>query len=147
MNDDNFRVSALSPEMIKNLEAKRSWVYGHYIENGEELYQSLEGKLNLLNAIIENKWIDKSETLKLQCLGITFGDALIQHLEGLKWVEYFDEYGTDPALRFHETDFFIFPQTMISKRIEDGIEVNIYSLFEDSVKAILGHFESVYKPV
>ena len=145
--NNNIKVSDLSDEMIRNLDAKRSWVYGHYAENGKELYEPLEGKLNLLNAILENKWIDKSETLKLQCLGITFGDALVQHLEGMEWIEYSDEYGTDPALRYHETDFFIFPQTMISKRIEDGNDVEIYSLFDTIVKGILEHFETVYKPV
>ena len=145
--NNNIKVSDLSDEMIRNLDAKRSWVYGHYTENGEELYKSLEGKLNLLNAILENKWINKSETLKLQCLGIAFGDAIVQYMEGMEWVEYSDEYGTDPALRYHGTDFFIFPQTMISKRIEDDMEIKIYTLFEDTVKSIMEHFESAYKSV
>ena len=145
--NNNIKVSAPSDEMLQDLEAKRSWVYGHYTENGKELYGSLEGKLNLLNAILENKWIDKSETLKLQCLGITLGDALVEHLDGMEWVEYSDEYGTDPALRYHNTDFFVFPQTTISKRIEDGLKVEIFTLFENLVKSITEHFESAYKTV
>lgn len=126
----------LSKEMFDDLEAKRSWVRNHYTENVYEQYETLEGKINLLSAILENNWIQKDETLKLQCLGITLGDAFIQYFPEVKWVEYSDEYGTDPALQYKNTDFFIFPQTMISKRVEDGIEININELLEGLYKYV-----------
>ena len=44
-----------------------------------------------------------------------------------------DEYGLDPALKLKEAENYesilLFPLTMISKRIEDDIEVNIEELF------------------
>ena len=33
--NNNIKVSAPSDEMLQDLEAKRSWVYGHYTENGK----------------------------------------------------------------------------------------------------------------
>ena len=69
-----------------------------------------------------------SETNKLQCLGITLGDALAQDL-GMEWVMVEDENGRDPAIRFPGTTVIVFPLTMISKRIEDGEPVNVADLF------------------
>jgi hypothetical protein len=41
-----------------------------------------------------------------------------------------DEYGRDPALRYKDTTLLVFPQTMISKRIEDGEGVDVRELFD-----------------
>src|SRR5215467_9146276 len=87
----------LNPDDIADLAAKRAWVCGHYDEAASDKYDTLDGKLTLLDAILRNKWIAPDETLKLQCLGVTFGDALAQNL-GLTWVAVEDQYGRDPAL-------------------------------------------------
>jgi hypothetical protein len=126
----------LSAEMNTRLEAQRSWVHGHFIENANLNYSDLNEKLRLLQIIIDSKWIDKSETVKLQCLGVTLGDAFAQHL-GLHWVEIEDEYGIDPALRLENTSILLFPLTMISKRIERDEQVNINELFNGIKEIIL----------
>ena len=125
----------LSEEDAYDLEAKRGWVRDHYEPPAQERYQTLEGKLSLLDAILSNNWIEPDETLKLQCLGITFGDALEQQL-GLEWVMVEDEYGRDPALIQSGTSIVIFPQTSISKRIEAGEAVDAYALFEQACETI-----------
>ena len=125
------KVEELSPEDITKLEAQRAWVREHYPQESEGTYQTLEGKLVLLDSILKNKWIEPDETVKLQCLGITFGDALAQKL-GLKWVTVEDEYGRDPALIVEGTSIITFPLTTISKRIENGEAVDIYYLFENA---------------
>ncbi|TWT17122.1 DUF3806 domain-containing protein, partial [Luteimonas marina] len=71
----------------------------------------------------------------LQCLGITFGDALAQHM-GLDWVAVEDEYGRDPALRLDGTSVLVFPMTSISKRIEQGEVVDVYDLFNAACNTI-----------
>jgi hypothetical protein len=111
------------------------WVCEHYDEAARHKYDTLDGKLNLLDTILRNKWIAPDETLKLQCLGVTFGDALAQRL-GLTWVAVEDQYGRDPALIFNGTSILIFPLTSISKRIERGEEVEIHGLFEDACSTI-----------
>jgi hypothetical protein len=55
---------------------------------------------------------------------------LADGIDGLDWAVVEDEHGRDPALRFHDSTLLIFPLTMISKRIEDGEEVDVRSLFE-----------------
>ncbi|WP_445372308.1 DUF3806 domain-containing protein [Methylomonas sp. HW2-6] len=129
------KVEELSSEDIARVEAQRKWVREHYPPESEEKYQTLDGKLVLLNAILKNKWIEPNETAKFQCLGITFGDALAQKL-GLKWVAVEDEYGRDPALIAEGTSIITFPLTSISKRIEKGEEVDVFNLFENACAKI-----------
>jgi Domain of unknown function (DUF3806) len=125
----------LNPDDIADLEAKRTWVRGHYDDAASYKYDSLDGKLRLLDAILRNKWIAPDETLKLQCLGVTFGDALAQRL-GLTWVAVEDEYGRDAALTIEGTSVRVFPLTSISKRIERSEEVEVYELFEEACTTI-----------
>jgi hypothetical protein len=129
------KIEELSSEDISRVEAQRKWVREHYPPESEEKYQTLDGKLMLLDAILKNKWIEPNETLKLQCLGITFGDALAQKL-GLKWVAVEDEYGRDPALIAEGTSIITFPLTSISKRIENGEGVDVFNLFENACAKI-----------
>lgn len=125
----------LNPADIADLEAKRTWVRDHYDEEARHNYDTLEGKLRLLDTILRNKWIASDETLKLQSLGVTFGDALAQKL-ALTWVAIEDDYGRDPALTADGTSVRLFPLTSISKRIERGEEVNVYELFDDACSTI-----------
>lgn len=43
----------------------------------------------------------------------------------LRWYEVTDAYGTDPTLRYESTSLPINAMTMISKRIEEGKEVDV----------------------
>ena len=125
----------LSPADVADLEAKRTWVRDHYDETSRHKYDTLTGKLRLLDAILRNKWIAPDETLKLQCLGVTFGDALVQKL-GLSWVAVEDEHGRDPALTLEGTSLRVFPLTSISQRVERGEEVEVHELFEGACRTI-----------
>jgi hypothetical protein len=129
------RFEPLNARDIANLEAKRSWVRDHYDETARHKYDAVEGKLRLLDTILRNKWIAPDETLKLQCLGITFGDALAQKI-GVTWLAVEDDDGRDPALALEGTSIRIFPLTMISKRIERGENVDVYELFENACRTI-----------
>ncbi len=125
----------LNRDDIADLAAKRTWVCEHYEEAARHKYNTLDGKLTLVDTILRNNWIAPDETLKLQCLGVTFGDALAQRL-GLTWVAVEDKYGRDPALTLEGTSVLVFPLTSISKRIERGEEVEVYGLFEDACSTI-----------
>src|SRR5262245_1550075 len=131
----NQKLESLNAEDIANLEAKRAWVREHYDEAARDKYDTIDGKLRLLDTILRNRWIAPDETLKLQCLGVAFGDALAQKL-GLAWVAVEDGYGRDPALTLEGTSVRVFPLTSISKRIERGEEVDVYGLFEDACSTI-----------
>jgi uncharacterized protein DUF3806 len=125
-------VTRPSPEDAERIESQRRWVREHFDESARHLYEQRDEKLRLLQAIIDAGWIEASETIKLQSLGVTLGDALVQEL-GLEWVMVEDEHGRDPAVRKPGTTVIAFPLTMISKRIERGDAVVVQELFEGVV--------------
>lgn len=132
-------IRELSDEMIIRLEKQRDWVRNHYSPESTFKYESINGKLELLDTIIKSNWIQKDETLKLQCLGVTLGDIIVQDLN-FKWVEIEDEYGIDPALQLEGTSIIIFPLTMLSKRIEKSETINLnefYNTIRTNVKNIM----------
>jgi len=124
-------------EEIARLEAQRKWVREHYEHNPESAYATVSGKLKVVNTILESEWVEPHEAVKLQCLGVAFGDALVQDL-GLRWATVEDEDGADPALIYDGQSIIVFPLTSISKRIERGETVDVYKLFGEACKTILG---------
>jgi hypothetical protein len=131
-------IRKMSKEMVQRIENQRLWVMGHFTEESKYNYETIEGKLYLLQGILDQKFYSKDETMELQSLGITFGDALLQKL-GLEWMEVEDEYGIDPALSQKNTSVLLFPLTMISKRIENDEEINIVELFNGICDAVRNH--------
>lgn len=81
-----------------------------------------------LQRIVDAKLIPAKRTWEWQSVGIVFGDALASTIPGLQWYEVTDAYGTDPTLRYKSTSLQINAMTMISKRIEDGEEVDVAHL-------------------
>ena len=131
----NQRVLPLDGELAADLEAKRQWVLGHYERDPIASYATVEAKLLLLDTILSNNWVESNETVKLQALGVAFGDALVQEL-GLTWAAIEDEYGCDAALVLNGTSVKVFPLTSISKRIEAGETVDVRALFAAACSTI-----------
>ena len=123
------KISDPTNDMLKNIEAKRDWVRNHYTPETVSEYDTIDGKLKLLNTILKSNWIEPHEKLKLQCLGITLGDIIVQDM-AFVWIEVTDEYGNDPAIQLPDTSLILYPMTMISKRIEVGKQVEIYEFYE-----------------
>jgi hypothetical protein len=129
------RVLRLAGKLAADIEAKRKWVLGHYERDPEASYSTVEAKLLLLDTILSNDWVEPGETVKLQALGVAFGDALAQQL-GLTWVAIDDEHGCDAALVLEGTSVKVFPLTSISKRVEAGEHVDIRELFAAACSTI-----------
>lgn len=127
-------IEPLNDEDTDRVRKHRDWVVGHF--DDAAAYETVSGKLRVIQAILDNGWIAEHETWKLQSLGVAFGDALVQEVPELSWVAVDDEFGRDPALRWLKTNTLAFPLTAISKRVEDGIAVNIYQMFGEFQKAI-----------
>jgi hypothetical protein len=122
------KIGLPAEEDLTRLEKQRSWVRDHYSPEAIQKFETIEGKLHLLDAILAQGWIARDETWKLQSLGIVFGDALAQKLD-LQWVVVDDQYGRDPALMVPKTTIILYPLTAISKRVERGEKVDLYDLF------------------
>lgn len=97
-----------------------------------------KGDLAVLQRLVDDQVFRPDQTYELQSLGIVLGQVLALHPD-LSWVTVQDDYGTDPALRYKTTSILVFPLTMISKRVEDGREVEVEYLYE----ATLTHVREV----
>lgn len=92
--------------------------------------------LPLLQHVVDG--LSAQDTYKLQCLGMAFGQVFVnenQH-KGYDWWMYEDEQGRDPCVRYKHTSLIIFPQTMISKRVEDGEFIDVQDLYTGIVNLL-----------
>lgn len=85
--------------------------------------------LALLQRVLDFKFLEPEATYSLQALGIAFGKVFVENNAHYDWWMIEDEYGRDPAIRYKETTLLVFPQTMLSKRIEDGDEVDVEAMY------------------
>jgi hypothetical protein len=111
----------------------KMWLLGSQIAKdvlNEEMDGSLED-LGRLQRIIDSHSVPVSNTQELQSLGIVFGKVFVNETPGYDWWVVEDEYGKDACVRFKETTLLVFPQTMLSKRIEDGEKVSVSELFTE----------------
>jgi hypothetical protein len=123
--------SQLTPQMMSSMEQQRKFI-ATLVEKklpGKKLTKSASD-FSIFQEIIDKKLLRPQQTWELQALGICFGDALTSYIPGLKWVLVTDEYGTDPILRYRNSSMQVSALTIISKRVEDGEDVNIVSLAE-----------------
>jgi uncharacterized protein DUF3806 len=98
-------------------------------------YKTNVGKLGVIRAILDAKAFRPDQTYELQGLGVILGDALASQL-GMDWKMVEDKHGTSPCLILQGTSIVLFPQTMISKRIERGEEVDVFDLFDGIVAKV-----------
>jgi len=122
------KIIGLTDEWKAFISAHLEWVDGWINPGSESKFQGPEGRVKLLQLIINSNEIGPEETQKLQCLGTYFGQAIIEKTHW-EWTVIQDEYGTDLAIQIPGKKAWLFPVTMISKRIEDGEVVDVFELF------------------
>lgn len=123
-------VGQLTAADEKFLVQQRAVVERHLTDDASrERYSTTLGKIELVQTILARMTNRPDSTYELQCLGIVLGDAFVQELQ-LEWVVVEDQYGRVLALRMPETSIILFPQTMISKRVERGEQVDVLRLFQ-----------------
>ena len=86
--------------------------------------------LTLLQRLLDSKLLEREATYSLQALGVLLGKVFVENNEHYDWWMVEDDYGRDPAIRYKETTLLAFPQTMISKRVENGESVDVQGLYE-----------------
>ena len=123
------KIYEIDDEMIEWIKSQNEWVKGHLAPESQYKFNTSEGRIYLLQGIIDKKLYSKDQTQELQALGICFGEILKTELE-LHWIIVEDEYGRDPALKYKNTAIIHFPRTMISKRIEKNEKINITDLLK-----------------
>ncbi len=107
--------------------AHRDWVEGWIGPDSRTDYTDPNNMVALVGAIIRSGQVAPDETVKLRALGTYLGLA-ISDATGWPIKQATDENGTEVAVVYREPDGVIFPQTLISKRVEAGQEVQVFEL-------------------
>ena len=103
---------------------------------GRNLSGEADRDIDTLQRIIDDRLIASDDTLSLQAMGVVLGDLLIDRLD-MAWVIYRDRKGRSRALRYRETDIYLFPITMISRRQEVGNNRSVRSVYDEAVNTTL----------
>jgi hypothetical protein len=100
---------------------------------GRRLSGNTTRDLETLQRVIDLRWVDSEDVQTQQALGIVFGDLLANELD-LDWVIYRDRAGRSRALRYRDQDIYVFPITMLSRRLSAGAQLSVSDLFEEQLK-------------
>ncbi|MEM8982140.1 MAG: DUF3806 domain-containing protein [Pseudomonadota bacterium] len=143
MTDDavSTDIFPLSDEHAAQLTAQRDWVAAHFEDPAA--YEETGNKLQVVATILDNGWVEPTETAKLQALGVAFGDALADAMD-LHWVSLAANGVECPGLRWEETLLLVHPVTMISTLMEDDGHVDIVNLFRtvtEHIQRMKGRFD------
>ena len=129
----------IEPPTEKDIESIAMGVVhaGQVIEQalGEDL-TGTTADLDLIQRVLDQGVVEPEATYTLQALGLAFGRTFLNEFPDYDWWMVEDEYGRDPAIRYKETSLLVFPMTMISKRVEDGEEIDINELFDGLAKQL-----------
>lgn len=101
--------------------------------------------LSILQQLIDRKVLTSGQVREWQSMGIIFGDILAEE-HGLSWVSYEDDRGVSKALRWRNTDNYVFPVTVFSKRVQYKEPVNAHKLYE-KISAEVLRFKQLPAPV
>ncbi len=117
------KIVPLNAENVARLAKQRAVIESmiHGIPAMMAKYETPQGKVDILGAILKQNIFKPTETYQLQCMGIVFGDALASET-GLEWYMVEDQFGSDPILTFPGTTLIVGALTMISKRVEQHPE-------------------------
>jgi hypothetical protein len=125
------KILELTPDDVADLEARRDWVRNHYTPEALHKYDTVDGKIRLLDTIIKSKWVEPDARGKQISLGVALGDAFAQEL-GLIWVIVEDNMGRVAAVhepQYPQREYVLFPRSMIWKRVERDEIIDVRVLF------------------
>jgi hypothetical protein len=135
-NGDGHRVFEM-PNDDRRLIARRVAEVLELSESDVETCH-LSGKtLSLMQGCLDGRRSGRRDTFRLQSMGLAFGDYISCRHPDFRWVVVSDGSGRDYALAYKNTTINIFPATMISKRIEEGVEFDLSGLLDGLLEKIM----------
>ncbi|GAB3289387.1 DUF3806 domain-containing protein [Parahaliea aestuarii] len=94
-----------------------------------------EQDLTLLQRLLDDGVVGSQDTAQLQAMGLVMGDLLADELD-MHWVVYEDNLGRSRALRYRDSDNYLFPMTMVSRRREAGNTLPVTEIYQKAYDII-----------
>jgi hypothetical protein len=102
---------------------------------GRQFSGDKDRDLDLLQTLLDKQLVRSDQVRELQALGVILGDLLASDL-GMHWVIYEDRVGRSRALRYQESENYLFPITMISRRREVGNQTSVTDIYQKAYDII-----------
>ena len=102
---------------------------------GRQFSGDKDRDLELLQTLLDKQLVRPDQVLELQALGVILGDLLAADL-GMHWVIYEDRQGRSRALRYQESENYLFPITMIARRREVGNQTAVTDIYQKAYDII-----------
>jgi hypothetical protein len=143
----DIRINAQDEEKAKQKVSELTWADENDLARKQEAVERLgqrhfgqslrhnKSDLELLQRIADRKVIKQHDVENLQALGVVLGNTLKDEL-GLEWKVYNDGKGRSRAVCVPDTEYCLFPMTMLSRRLEVGVPVDVDKVYADAVAAI-----------
>ena len=87
--------------------------------------------LGLMQTLLDRGLVRNDQKQELQAMGVVLGDLLAAELD-MHWVVYEDRIGRSRALRYRDTDIYLFPVTMISRRREADNDTPVSAIYDSA---------------
>ncbi len=105
---------------------------------GQQINGDKANDLSILQKLLDRQLVRADQTLELQAMGVVLGDLLAAEL-GMRWIIYQDKLGRSRALHMPATEYYLFPVTMISRRVEADAEVNTNAVYDKAYRLTYPH--------
>lgn len=133
---DKLNIGELS-DMDRQYMAQQRATLGDLASSklGRHFSGNKQADLEVLQLLLDKRLVRADETRELQAMGVIMGDLLAAEL-GMHWVIYEDNRGRSRALRLGESDEYLFPVTMISRRREVGNDTPVAVIYQKAYDII-----------
>lgn len=105
---------------------------------GRQFSGNQDRDLDLLQTLLDRRLVRGDQTQELQAMGIIMGDLLAEEFN-LHWVVYKDEAGRSRGLRYRDSDFVLFPVTMISRRREVDNNASVADIYQQASDVVIAN--------
>jgi len=134
-SEDERRLSPLSSLDRQYMDAQRARINEMTLREYGGRCCRREAELDYLQRLLDDRLVTGDHMEDLQAMGILLGDLLASELD-LQWTVYEDARGRSRALQYADTENFLFPVTMISRRRSVGDLTPIGDIYSQAVEAM-----------
>ncbi|MEM8659923.1 MAG: DUF3806 domain-containing protein [Pseudomonadota bacterium] len=131
-----LRIDELSPLDRQFMAQQRATIEDlAALKLGRRINGDTQNDLEILQLLLDRRFVRSDQTQELQAMGVILGDLLATDLD-MHWVLYIDALGRSRALRYKNTEEYLFPITMISRRREVGNDTPVAEIYQNAYDII-----------
>ena len=130
------RISDLSPLDRQYMAQQRELLNDLASANlGRRFSANKQNDLEILQLLLDRGLVRADQTRELQAMGVIMGDLLAAELN-MHWVIYEDAIGRTRALRYRQSQEYLFPITMIARRQEADNQTPVAVIYQKAYDII-----------